>query len=153
MLFEKVESEVRSSPSLISALMRSRSVEISLDERIDEKNDDIRFSIGAGAMNAVRDFAQGKDSFIENKYGRIVYSYGRPGTITEKGKIAHGEGLLHIVYSRMAKDGKSLNQAVETAIRVGDAIEKGVVARKIRNKLIFQKDGYEGVVAKTGTEI
>lgn len=108
----------------------------------------IASDIGHGTMQAVRDFAQGKDAVIENEYGRIVYDFGKPGQIMPSGKIKHGHGLLHIVYSRMAKDGQSLLEAIETAIKVGDAIERGVIQGKQGNKISFQKDGYEGIVAK-----
>ncbi len=73
------------------------------------------------------------------EYGEIEYPIGKMG----KG----GHGMLHIVEQRMKKDGATLDDAVEIAVRVGESAERGRVTMERLNTKHFDKDGVRAIVA------
>ncbi len=77
-----------------------------------------RFSVEA-AVEALGKIAGGAEyGVLSNaKYGEIRYPLGKSG----KG----GFGFLHIVEQRMAKDGATLDEAIDTAVRVGVSAQIG----------------------------
>ncbi len=109
-----------------------------------------RFSLGVGMDAALDKFARGEDAVIHNEYGDVAYEFGTPGHVTANGNIRGGHGLLHIIYSRMLKDGETFDEALETALRVGDAIERGTTSERRGNKVYMRKDGVEGIFADNG---
>lgn len=111
---------------------------------------DIRYSVGRAARTAMEEIADGAQSAtIENaEVGKIGYPLGAFGEMTDGGRIRHGIGFLHIVYSRMAKDGASLDEAVSTAIRVAESAANGEQTRNTGNRIWLDKDGIRAVVAR-----
>lgn len=111
---------------------------------------DIRYSVGRAARTAMEEIADGAQSAtIENaEVGKIGYPLGAFGEMTDGGRIRHGLGFLHIVYSRMAKDGASLDEAVATAIRVVESAANGEQTRNTGNRIWLDKDGIRAVVAR-----
>ena len=111
---------------------------------------DIRYSVGRAARTAMEEIADGAQSAtIENaEVGKIGYPLGAFGEMTDGGRIRHGLGFLHIVYSRMAKDGASLDEAVATAIRVAESAANGEQTRNTGNRIWLDKDGIRAVVAR-----
>ena len=126
---------------------------IPLSQRFNRKNTDIRYSVqsmsqlGEQANAAIRELSTGKDAVIHNSYGDITYGIGETGKLTANGRIKGGLGLMHIVYSRMAKDGATLNDALDIAMLVADALENGTESEVRHNKHYYQKDGIEAVFA------
>ena len=126
---------------------------IPLSQRFNRKNTDIRYSVqsmsqlGEQANAAIRELSTGKDAVIHNSYGDITYGIGETGKLTANGRIKGGWGLMHIVYSRMAKDGATLNDALDIAMLVADALENGTESEVRHNKHYYQKDGIEAVFA------
>ena len=96
-----------------------------------------------GVVDAMEGLANGEPSVtLHNaEYGEIEYPIGKMG----KG----GMGFLHIVEQRMMKDGATLDDAIETAIRVAESAERGVLSREHVNTKHFDKDGIRAVVAFT----
>lgn len=111
---------------------------------------DIRHSVSRTAITAISEIANGAQSAtIENgEIGEIGYPLGAFGEMTDGGRIRHGLGFLHIVYSRMAKDGASLDEAVATAIRVAESAANGDQTRNTGNRIWLDKDGIRAVVAR-----
>ena len=99
-----------------------------------------RFSIGTPA-SALQDIADGKGyGIVHNaEYGDIEYPLGRMGK--------RGMGLAHIVESRMAKDGATLDEALDVAIKVAAAAESGRTTTERYNTKHLDKDGVRAIVA------
>ncbi|MBQ7666709.1 MAG: hypothetical protein IJS46_01800, partial [Kiritimatiellae bacterium] len=97
--------------------------------------------------NALDDLSDGRDATILNSLGEVSNEIGSPGTLKPSGKIKGGVGLLHIVYSRMVKDGASLADAVDVAIKVADTVESGSETEVRGNKHHNRKGDIEAVVA------
>ena len=121
---------------------------IPLEMRADQSLPDVRYSVGV--RRAMRDIAGGRGRGIVHnpEYGDIDFPLGSFGRVTQNGNIRHGLGLLHIVFARMAKEGASLDDAVQTAIEVADAAESGVTTRDEKNRLWLGRNGVRAVVAK-----
>jgi len=75
------------------------------------------------------------------KYGEIHYPLGRMGK--------KGMGFLHIVEERMRKDGKSLDEALDVAIRVGISAEIGNESAAKMNTRWLDYGGTRAIVALT----
>ncbi len=109
--------------------------------RVDHKWTDgvARFSIGV--RRAMQDIADGRDvGIVHNpEYGDIEYGIGRFGK--------RGYGFAHIVESRMAKDGDTLDGAIDVAFRVGEAAESGTVTKERYNTKLFDLNGVRAIVA------
>lgn len=73
------------------------------------------------------------------KYGEIHYPLGRMG----KG----GFGFLHIVEQRIKKDGATIDEAIEIALRVGIAAEIGEETRSEKNTRHLDIYGYRAIIA------
>lgn len=106
---------------------------------------DIRYSVVRGATEGVREalrhIADGEDhGVIHNaEYGDIEYPLGRTGR--------RGMGLAHIVDSRMGKDGATLDEAIDVAIKVASAAESGRTTTERYNTKHLDKDGVRAIVA------
>ena len=106
---------------------------------------DIRYSVVRGATEGVREalrhIADGEDhGVIHNaEYGDIEYPLGRTGR--------RGMGLAHIVESRMGKDGATLDEAIDVAIKVASAAESGRTTTERYNTKHLDKDGVRAIVA------
>lgn len=106
---------------------------------------DIRYSVMRGATEGVREalrhIADGEDhGVIHNaEYGDIEYPLGRTGR--------RGMGLAHIVESRMGKDGATLDEAIDVAIKVASAAESGRTTTERYNTKHLDKDGVRAIVA------
>ncbi len=106
---------------------------------------DIRYSVVRGATegvrNALRHIADGEDhGVIHNaEYGDIEYPLGRTGR--------RGMGLAHIVESRKGKDGATLDEAIDVAIKVASAAESGRTTTERYNTKHLDKDGVRAIVA------
>ncbi len=113
--------------------------EIPLASRPNASSRDIRHSVAV--MRVMRDIADGKGAGIihNREYGDIEYSLGRLGK--------RGMGLAHIVESRMAKDGDTLDGAIDVAIKVAEAAADGVVMQERYNTKHFDLDGVRAIVA------
>ena len=122
--------------------------EIPLAERPDAASRDVRHSVVV--MRAMRELAKGaKNAIIENaEFGRISFPLGTFGRVTPNGNIRHGLGLLHIVFARMAKEGATLDEAIDTAIGVAEAAAGGRATRDEKNRLWLDKNGIRAVIAK-----
>lgn len=106
---------------------------------------DIRYSVVRGATEGVREalrhIADGEDhGVIHNaEYGDIEYPLGHTGR--------RGMGLAHIVESRMGKDGATLDEAIDVAIKVASAAESGRTTTERYNTKHLDKDGVRAIVA------
>ena len=108
------------------------------------RNDGIRFKRNAAfehSLDALQSIADGADyGVLHNaKYGEIRYPKGRTG----KG----GMGFMHIVQNRMEKDGATIDEAIDTAIKVGQAVEIGEETAERLNTRHFDYDGVRAIVA------
>ena len=92
------------------------------------------------SLDALQSIADGADyGVLHNaKYGEIRYPLGRMGD--------GGMGFLHIVEHRM-NGSATLEEAVDTAIRVGQAAEIGKETANILNTRHFEYDGTRAIVA------
>ena len=92
------------------------------------------------ARSALADIAAGKPyGILHNpKYGEIRYPLGKSG--------AGGMGFLHIIEHRM-NGGASLDEAINTAIRVGEAAEIGKETMARMNTRHFDYNGTRAIVA------
>ncbi len=99
--------------------------------------------IPPSVRDALSAIARGEDyGVIHNRdVGEIRYPLGKIG----KG----GFGFLHIVENRMRKDGSTLDEAVDTAVRVGIAAEKGSVTNARMNTRWIDFGGTRAIVALT----
>ena len=113
-------------------------------------NGEQRHSVAASVYDAMNALANGeKNATIENaEFGNISFPLGSFGKVTPSGNIRHGIGLLHIVFARMAKEGATLDEAVNTAIGVAEAAAIGRATRDEKNRLWLDKDGTRAVIAK-----
>lgn len=93
------------------------------------------------SRQALQDIANGKEyGVLQNtKYGEIRYPLGKMG----KG----GYGLLHIVESRMQRDGNTIDEAIDIAIKVGAAVEIGIQTASQHNTRHFDYDNVRAIIA------
>ena len=101
-----------------------------------------RYSVAENnSYNALREIAEGKEfGVLHNpKYGEIQYPLGRAGR--------KGFGFLHIVESRMAKDGANLEEAIDIAVKVGIAAEIGEEVASKLNTRHFDYGNVRAIVA------
>lgn len=103
------------------------------------------------SISALEDIAAGKEYGILHNavYGEIRYPLGKFGRIRKNGKTKGGLGLLHIVSERMRKDGATVEEAIETALRVGIAAEIGEETARIENTRWLDFDGTRAIIALT----
>ena len=103
------------------------------------------------SLEALEDIANGKEFGILHNavYGEIHYPLGKFGRIKKNGKTDGGLGLLHIVSERMRKDDATLEEAIETAVRVGIAAEIGEETASIENTRWLDFDGTRAIIALT----
>lgn len=103
------------------------------------------------SISALEDIAAGKEYGILHNamYGEIRYPLGKLGRIRKNGKTKGGLGLLHIVSERMRKDGATVEEAIETALRVGIAAEIGEETARIENTRWLDFDGTRAIIALT----
>ncbi len=106
------------------------------------RNPDVRWStedVGDDVLNAMDMLAQGRDTTIQsNALGEVVYPFGKFG----KG----GSGFLHIVERRM-EQGHTLEEAIEIALRVGEAAARGEKTSEQGNIRWLDRNGHRAVVA------
>lgn len=105
---------------------------------------DIRYSVSLEhSLDALQSIADGGEYGVlhNGRYGEIRYPLGRPG----KG----GMGFLHIVEERMRKDGATLDEAIDTAIRVGQAAEIGEETSSRMNTRHLDYEGTRAIIALT----
>lgn len=85
---------------------------------------------------------------------RIAYPFGY--LIEKNGKLDANNGFLHIVLHRM-QAGASLEEAVDVAVRVGEAIIESKTAvlqyRNNKPQYILEHNGYVAVISKEGSVI
>lgn len=85
---------------------------------------------------------------------RIAYPFGY--LIEKNGKLDANNGFLHIVLHRM-QAGASLEEAVDLAVRVGEAIIESKTAvlqyRNNKPQYILEHNGYVAVISKEGSVI
>ena len=95
------------------------------------------------SLAALEDIASGKEygTLHNSVYGEIRYPLGRMGK--------NGMGFLHIVEQRMRKDGATLEEAIETAQRVGIAAEIGVETASRKNTRWLDHEGTRAIIALT----
>lgn len=103
------------------------------------------------SLEALEDIANGKEFGILHNatYGEIHYPLGKFGRIKKNGKTDGGLGLLHIVSERMRKDGATVEEALETALRVGIAAEIGEETASIENTRWLDFEGTRAIIALT----
>ena len=116
---------------------------IPLSQRFNPKNPDIRFKRNAAfehSLDALQSIADGADyGVLHNaKYGEIRYPKGRMGD--------GGMGFMHIVEHRM-NGGATLEEAVDTAIRVGQSAEIGKETKEEYNTRHLEFDGARAIIA------
>ena len=101
-----------------------------------------RFSteeVGDDVLDAMDTLARGEDATLHSEaLGEVLYPFGKTG----KG----GMGFLHIVERRMAQ-GHTLDDAVEIALRVGEAAARGTVERESGNIRWLDRNDYRAIVA------
>ena len=120
---------------------------IDILDRFDVRNPDIRWStedVGDDVLNAMDMLAQGQDVTLQsNALGEVVYPFGRFG----KG----GMGFLHIVERRM-EQGHTLEEAIEIALRVGEAAARGDKTSEQGNIRWLDRNGHRAVMAINGND-
>ena len=120
---------------------------IDILDRFDVRNPDIRHStevVGDDVLSAMDILAQGQDVTLQsNALGEVVYPFGRFG----KG----GMGFLHIVERRM-EQGHTLEEAIEIALRVGEAAARGDKTSEQGNIRWLDRNGHRAVVAINGND-
>ncbi len=104
----------------------------------DGTNPDIRFEIEAN--RAIDEIVTNGQTVIRSKaIGDVIYGLGKGGK--------RGRGLLHIIESRR-KEGASLDDAAETAIRVGVSVAKGEATKGRYNTFNLDYNGVRAIVAR-----
>ena len=108
--------------------------------RVDHKWTDGQPRFSITVRHAMNDLADGKDyGVLENeKYGKIRFPLGRYGK--------RGFGLLHIIEQRMAKDGATLDEAVDTAFNVAIAATIGEETESRKNTRHLDYNGTRAII-------
>ncbi|MBQ6471562.1 MAG: strawberry notch C-terminal domain-containing protein [Victivallales bacterium] len=123
------------------AKAQSRRIDLGLNDDFSPKRrEEIRHG-AAQTFAAMRELADGSHSVpLERpEIGEIQYDLGRTGS--------RGYGLLHIVEQRMKKNGYSLEEAAEVAVRTGLSAVLGVEEKAYFNKHLYAHGGVRAVVA------
>ena len=107
----------------------------------------------AHSLSALSDIASGKPYGVLHhpELGEIRYPMGSFGTVRANGNSRGGSGFLHIVQERMRKDGATLEEAIDIAIRVGVSAQVGEETRTDMNTHWLDADGVRAIVAVTDT--
>ncbi len=103
------------------------------------KSRDETLGLSAGTMNAMNALANEKDGIVMRGTQKVEYPFGRLGT--------KGMGFLHIVEQRVRKDGETLENAIDIAIKVAEAAAFGKETNKRYNQHFFDLGGIRAIVA------